>query len=256
MATRARSRLGAADTVLAYGTTIARAIRRRLPITTRFLQLGHKLSFGIGRGALDARSVARRPPAAYDVIRYDQQGCYSPQLFFVERGGRVSPRSSPVPGERAGQFRAPLCAPRFAFEDAVGVAAWRKADELRSFRGPDLIADAAGPGALPTPTPRKRWPRALPINPDCRRRQLETGHPGRSPGHSANRGIAAAPGEFFRLAELLGRAGVTRIAAIGTMTAPEAGWHHDGRFNLLDLVRMVEIEQSAELAADGSRYAD
>ena len=34
------------------------------------------------------------------------------------------------------------------------------------------------------------------------------------------------------------------------MTAPEAGWHHDGRFNLADLVRMVEIEQSAERAAD------
>ena len=34
------------------------------------------------------------------------------------------------------------------------------------------------------------------------------------------------------------------------MSVPEAGWHHDGRFNLLDLVRMAEIEQSAESAAD------
>ena len=33
-------------------------------------------------------------------------------------------------------------------------------------------------------------------------------------------------------------------------TTPEAGWHHDGRFNLADLVRMVEIEASAERAAD------
>ena len=52
------------------------------------------------------------------------------------------------------------------------------------------------------------------------------------------------------LAELLGLAGVTRICAIGAMTAPEAGWHHDGRFNLLDLIQMVEIEQSAELSAE------
>ena len=38
---------------------------------------------------------------------------------------------------------------------------------------------------------------------------------------------------------------------------PEAGWHHDGRFNLLDLVRMTEIEQSAELAAQPlASYAD
>jgi hypothetical protein len=63
-------------------------------------------------------------------------------------------------------------------------------------------------------------------------------------------GLAVEPAELFRLSGLLGAAGVTRISAIGAMTAPEAGWHHDGRFNLLDLVRMVEIEQSAELAAD------
>ena len=63
-------------------------------------------------------------------------------------------------------------------------------------------------------------------------------------------GLAVAPGQLYRLSDLLGAAGVTRISAIGSMTSPEAGWHHDGRFNLLDLVRMVEIEQSAELAAD------
>ena len=33
-------------------------------------------------------------------------------------------------------------------------------------------------------------------------------------------------------------------------TAPEAGWHHDGRFNLLDLITITEIEHSAEKSAD------
>ena len=42
-------------------------------------------------------------------------------------------------------------------------------------------------------------------------------------------GVAAAPAELFRLSELLGAAGVTRITALGAMTSPEAGWHHDGR---------------------------
>jgi hypothetical protein len=70
-------------------------------------------------------------------------------------------------------------------------------------------------------------------------------------------GLAVAPAELFRLSQLLGAAGVTRISAIGAMTSPEAGWHHDGRFNLLDLVRIVEIEQSAEQAADRhAPYAD
>ena len=63
-------------------------------------------------------------------------------------------------------------------------------------------------------------------------------------------GVAVAPDELFGLAEALGRVGITRISPIGRMTQPEAGWHHDGRFNLADLVRMVEIEQAAESAAD------
>ena len=70
-------------------------------------------------------------------------------------------------------------------------------------------------------------------------------------------GVAAAPEELYRLASSLGAVGVTRISAIGSMSTPEAGWHHDGRFNLLDLVRMVEIEQSAESAAEPfAPYAD
>ena len=41
------------------------------------------------------------------------------------------------------------------------------------------------------------------------------------------------------------------------MTAPEAGWHHDGRFNLSDLVRIVEIDGRAFAAADRlAPYAD
>ena len=70
-------------------------------------------------------------------------------------------------------------------------------------------------------------------------------------------GIAAAPEELFRLGTLLGEVGVTRISALGHMTAPEPGWHHDGRFNLLDLVTLTEIEQSAEGAANAfAPYTD
>ena len=63
-------------------------------------------------------------------------------------------------------------------------------------------------------------------------------------------GIAASPEELYQLAASLGAVGVTRICALGQMTAPEAGWHHDGRFNLLDLITITEIEHSAEKSAD------
>jgi hypothetical protein len=62
-------------------------------------------------------------------------------------------------------------------------------------------------------------------------------------------GLAAAPEELLHLGQGLGAAGVTRVCALGAMTSPEAGWHHDGRFNLLDLVRMVDIDASTEREA-------
>jgi hypothetical protein len=63
-------------------------------------------------------------------------------------------------------------------------------------------------------------------------------------------GVAASPEELLVLSDGLGRAGVTRVCALGAMTQPAAGWHHDGRFSLLDLVRMVDVEDSAERSGE------
>jgi len=84
-----------ADTVLAYGgnDTLA-ALRQQVPVGTRFLPHGHKLSLGLVSSAvLDAQHAqAAARQAALDVVRYEQQGCYSPHVFYVARGGRVTPR--------------------------------------------------------------------------------------------------------------------------------------------------------------------
>jgi hypothetical protein len=249
-----------ADTVLAYGGKDAiEQIRAQLPATTRFLPYGHKLGFGmVGRAALDAqRAPATARLAAHDIVRYEQQGCYSPHVFYVERGGKVSPRefAQYLAGELASlQRRFPRRS--LALEDAMATAGWRQSCELRtlSAAGADLIGDEAAawsvayadqPQAL-APTAGNRNIQVVAVDRlDDVVEQIA--------GHGAylqTVGLATTPAELFRLAERLGRSGVTRIAAIGSMTAPEAGWHHDGRFNLLDLVRMVEIEQSAERAAD------
>jgi hypothetical protein len=63
-------------------------------------------------------------------------------------------------------------------------------------------------------------------------------------------GLAVNPEELLDLSERLGKLGITRICALGSMTSPEAGWHHDGRFSLLDLVRMVDIDASTEREAE------
>jgi len=256
----AASLYGEADTVLAYGSNDAvDQVRRQVPVTTRFLPYGHKLGFGlIARTALDAqRAPATARAAAHDVVRYEQQGCYSPHVFYVERGGRVAPRefAQYFAGELANlQRRFPRRA--LALEESAAIAGWRQASELRAVGGggAELIGDADAawgvayeehaPSLAPTAAHRQIQIAAVDRLDDV----IPLVEPHRAFLQTA--GIAAEPAELFRLAELLGTAGVTRIAAIGSMTAPEAGWHHDGRFNLLDLVRMVEIEQSAERSAD------
>jgi hypothetical protein len=256
-----------ADTVLAYGGNGALDdIRHRLPVTTRFLPYGHKLGFGvIGTAALDTlRGPATARLAAHDVMRFDQQGCYSPHVFYVERGGEVSPRefAQYLASELANlQHRFPLRA--LALEDAAAVAGWRQAGEFESLSatGGDLIGgDGAAWGVAYAdeaqalaPTAANRSIQVVAVN----RLDDVIAHVEMQRPFLQTAGLAVAPADLFRLSELLGAAGVTRISAIGSMTSPEAGWHHDGRFNLLDLVRIVEIEQSAELAADRiAPYAD
>lgn len=249
-----------ADTVLAYGGNEAIAqVRALVPVTTRFLGYGHKLGFGmVSRAALDTqRAPASARLAAHDIVRYEQQGCYSPHRFYVERGGRVAPRAFAqyLAAELAAlQQRYPRRA--LALEEAAAVSGWRQSAELQSLAddGFELLGAPAATWAVaysdrPRPLAPTAGARSILV---CAVEALDEVPPLVAP-HARflqTVGIACAPQELFALSESLGHAGVTRIAALGAMTAPEPGWHHDGRFNLADLVRMVEIETSAERAAD------
>ena len=259
--------LGEADAVIAYGNNeTLEQLRARVPITTRFLPHGHKISFAmVAVEALDAQKapgIARR--AALDIVRYDQQGCYAPQAIAVERGAAVSPRefAGYLAGALAGlEHRFPRRA--LSLDEAKGVAEWSQREQVRSVatlsgevtedeQGRWSVAyseeaDALGPSGL------NRTIRVIAVDTlDEMIPAIEALRP-----YLQTVGLAAGPETTFRLADALGHAGVTRIAAIGQMAAPEAGWHHDGRFTLADLVTMVDIDRSAEAAAEGfAPYAD
>jgi len=251
---------GEADTVLAYGGNEAIAqVRAQVPVTARFLGYGHKLGFGlVGQAALDTlRAPATARLAAHDIVRYEQQGCYSPHHFYVERGGKVDPRAFAhyLAAELANaQQRFPRRA--LALEEAAALAGWRQAAELRSLadEGCELIGDAQAAWTVAFSET------AQPLAPTGGGRSIHVSAVAAleevvalAAPHARflqTVGIACAPEQLYPLAEALGRVGVTRICALGAMTTPEAGWHHDGRFNLADLVRIVEIEASAERAAD------
>lgn len=299
----------AADCVLAYGGNEAIAqVRAQVPATTRFLPYGHKLGVAlVGREVLDRRhGPALARAAAHDVTRYEQQGCYSPHVVYVERGGLVDPRSfaQHLAAELAAQARQH---PRrlLGLEETAAVSSWQQTAEMRSLReaGQELLGDASAlaatrgstgaaaaaqgnAGAGPASSAKRgeaeraisitkesasevsapaSWfvayaDRPLPLAPSAGWRcvqvvavdTLDEALALLAP-HALflqTAAVAVAPASLYPLAERLAQAGITRVTALGRMTAPEAGWHHDGSFNLASLVRMVDLEMAAERAAD------
>lgn len=247
-----------ADVVLGYGShDTLEALRAQVPAATRFLAHGHKLGVAlVGRVALDRqRAVETVRACAHDVACHEQQGCYSPHTVYVERGGVLAPR------EFAQQLAVALAAwerrhPRraLALDEAAAVARWRQAAEWRALQGAgELIGDEAAAWAVayddrpgpPVPTPGHRLVSVCAVD------ALDQVPPLLAPHARVlqTAAVAADTDTLHRLADPLARAGVTRICALGAMTRPDAGWHHDGRTSLSDLVRWIGIEAGAEAAA-------
>lgn len=87
--------LGQADTVMAAASDLTIALidahleRPESPV--RFHRHGHKVSFAmVGRAALDSDVSVPARLAALDSTFWDQYGCLSARVHFVERGGRHS----------------------------------------------------------------------------------------------------------------------------------------------------------------------
>ena len=257
--------LAQADVVLAYGSNASIAqVQALVPASVRFLPHGHKLSFAlVGQEALDMRhapDTARK--VAQDVARFDQQGCYSPHVVYVQRGAKVTPLG----------FAHYLCAElaavqqhmprsRLTLEENQTQAQWLQALEMQAMQDNSIqiLGQAQDPWRVVyrdapcvlQPSALNRCIQVVAIE------ALSDVLPCVSPMRSLLQtvGLALQPEALLEIADQLGQVGVTRLCAVGEMTSPQAGWHHDGRFSLLDLVRMVELEGSAEpLAEQYAKY--
>ncbi|GHA18486.1 acyl-CoA reductase [Oceanisphaera arctica] len=250
----------ASDVVLAYGgNTSLSAMKSRVPVTTRFLPYGHKMAFSLiaseSLNARNAKETAHR--AAFDVINYDQQACFSPHAFFVQRGGSISPKDfSEYIACELDKFDKRHPRKELSFEEEASIASWKQKEEISLFSRLDKAVLSKESGSwtviyeqLPdsfTPSPLNRTVRIIEV--DDFEQVIPILIPYRKYLQTA--GIAAHPKEMFKLSSMLAEVGVTRIASIGKMTSPQAGWHHDGTSNLLDLVRVVDIEHDVEYYAD------
>jgi len=241
------------DCVTATGSdeTLA-SIRSRLPVTKRLIGYGHKLSFAFvssdafGGGRL--RQIIES--AAADVTAWDQQGCLSPHVVYVETGGDVTPEKF---AERLAEelARRETCEPRgeIPVEEAAAIAARRGIYEIRATHEPETTRHWFSEDSTAWTVVFEADPR---FQLSCLNRfiyvksvkdlaeALQASDAMR--GKISTVGIAAGESNTPELAAELARWGVTRICPLGEMQNPPLPWRHDGRPALGDLVTWTDFE--------------
>lgn len=252
--------LGQVDAVVVYGSShtvdqIKKNIQKDIPV----LGYGHKVSFAaIGREALTVdRYQETVHRLANDVSIYDQQSCLSPQVALVETGGVVSPRQfAQLLASELEHYEKRRPRARLTEDETHSIRSIRNRYEALSIDHPeiDVYVSKLGtewtvifhgqPGFEGSPLNRTIQVFA------CERLEDSLSHLQPYRVYLQTVGLAVEPKRLETLAHCFAQVGVSRITALGQMTLGVPGWHHDARFNLVDLVRFVDIEQSAERLAE------
>jgi hypothetical protein len=257
-----RALFAEADCVTATGSdeTLA-AIRQQLPSRTRFVGHGHRVSFayvtsGVLTG-LNVRKIIGR--AVEDVVAWNQLGCLSPHVIYVETGGPVDPEqfadllAQELAGREASDPRGELPP-----EISGAIATRRAMYEMRAAyaRSPEAPEDYPRT-SLWKSDGSTAWTVVYESDPQFQlsclnrfiyvkpvenlKRALDNAETVR--GKVSTVGLAAPEDQAQQLATALGRWGVTRVCPLGRMQAPRLGWRHDGRPVLGELVTFTDWEQ-------------
>jgi len=244
-----RAALEPADVVVVYGGTEAVAsVWAQAPAGARVLAYGPRLSFGVvARERLTADGAAEAArAAALDASTFDQQGCVSPHVFYVEEGGDVGPR------EWAGLLAREMEAverelPRgpLAPEESSAIQQLRAHAEFSE--GAELHASGDGTAwtVVFEPDPAfeasclNRVVRVKPVRDAAEVATLVAEHAHRL----QTVGVSASPERAEELAMAFGRLGASRVTPLGKMAWPPPWWHHDGHPPLRDLVRWCDLEK-------------
>lgn len=241
------------DCVTATGSDEAlAAIRHHVPAGVRFLGYGHRLSFAYVTGeALSGFQVKKTAArAATDVVAWNQLGCLSPHVIYVEHGGGVAAEhfSEMLAEELA---RREETEPRgdVAAETAATIASRRAFYEVRAAHSPDTRFWRSENSTAWTVV----YEADARFQLSCLNRfiyvkgvtdlktALENADIVR--GKVSAVGIAASEEKARELAGQLAAWGVTRVCPLGQMQNPPLTWRHDGRPALGDLVTWVDFEK-------------
>lgn len=203
----------------------------------------HKFSFiAIAREYLSEKASLVAKLAALDISAWDQQGCFSPQVIFIENQGQISPRrfAELLADELQAMMR---ILPKGTKAGKVSILegyqeALKKqifGSSLEIFTSPShdylvLLDETTDPVG---PSPQFRAITVKPID------SIDNIRESVGPFHRFLQtiGVAIPFERLLPFAETMGSCGATNIRALGEMTLQKSWEPWDGRFPLEELLR-------------------
>ena len=242
-----------ADCLTATGSdhTLA-AIRKHLPDRVRFLGYGHRVSFAyVASGALSAFQARKSVPrVAADVVAWNQLGCLSPHVVYVEHGGSVAAEQfAEMLAEELARLEETEPRGEAPHESAATIASRRAFYDVRAAHSPDTRVWQSKDSTAWTVV----YEADARFQLSCLNRfiyvkgvtdlktALESADAVR--GKVSTVGLAAPEEVTKDLATQLAHWGVARVCPLGQMQNPPLAWRHDGRPALADLIQWTDWEQ-------------
>ena len=246
------------------------SVRRRVPLRTRFVGYGHRVSFAYLTADLLSTYSAKRliRDLATDVTAWNQLGCLSPHVVYVQDDGALSPEG--VAEHLAAELaRRELEDPRgeVPIVDAAAIASRRAVYELRAHSAGENIErilvetafrDLPGGVRIWQSPNSTAWTVVYDADPrfefSCLNRFIYV-----KPVHQLSDvlryaepvrhlvstvAVAAVDHRLTEIARELARWGAPRICPVGRMQEPPFAWRHDGRPALGDLVQWTDLESA------------
>jgi hypothetical protein len=239
-------------TVTGDDETLA-AIRAQLPVKTRFLGYGHRVSFAFVAQEVLYGSRAKKivTTAADDVVAWNQLGCLSPHVIYIQLGGEVAPEHfAQLLAEELERREAVEPRGELPAELAAAIASRRSIYEVRAAHSPETTQHWCSKDSTAWTVIYEADAR---FQMSCLNRfiyvkgvadlktALENADGIR--GKVSTVGIAAPEEKGNEIATQLARWGATRVCPIGQMQNPPLFWRHDGRPALGDLVTWTDVEK-------------
>lgn len=241
-----------ADHVVVYGSNeTIKSVRTRVSHIVKCHFHGHKMGIVIvGKECLTlekAKDIVKK--ISFDTVLYNQQGCFSPYLIYVENGGQVTPLDfTKLLAGGMEEMEEKYPSGKISYEIGTQIA------QLRTFYRIKDVQDKTA--VVLQGEKNSSWTVVLDKDPkpspSCTHRFLvvktvedlsdlaEILAPLK--GKISTAGYALIEKRVHSLGADFGRLGAHRFTPVGRMQSPPSHWHHDGRFNLLDFLNFVEIE--------------